>query len=542
MKYPIGIQNFGEIVDGGYVYLDKTKLLYDLVHNGKIYFLSRPRRFGKSLLISTLECYFQGKKELFKGLAIEQLEKEWKQYPVFHIDFNGKDFTQAGELEKSLQTFVETQELNYGRNPLANTLGDRFMAVLKAAHEKTGLGAVVLIDEYDKPLLDVLDTGLKTFDSEGNERLLEDRHREIMKGFYSVFKAADRDLKFVLLTGVTKFSQVSVFSGFNQPDDISMDDRYEALCGITEEELYSVFDEQIKAMAARYKVSEDEMKYRLKRKYDGYHFSPSMLDIYNPFSILNSLSKKILSDFWFRTGSPTYLVRLLAHFDENLNELTGKFYPTSSFIDYKADTEAPLPMIYQSGYLTIKDWNMDTDSYLLDFPNDEVKAGFVTMVAANYLKPKESPDAWVVEVVNTMKTGDCDKLEKLLTSFFTSIPYSQRRKDDEREKERYFQYTFYLVIRMISSFTVLIEKEQSEGRVDCIIETPMFVYIFEFKRDGSATEALKQIEGKGYAREYATDNRTIYLIGCNFSSKTGTIDDWKSKGKNLRKLSDFSDK
>ena len=199
MKYPIGIQNFSEIIDGGYVYLDKTKLLYDLVHNGKIYFLSRPRRFGKSLLISTLECYFQGKEELFKGLAIEQLEKEWKQYPVFHIDFNGKNFTQAGELEKTLQTFVETQELNYGRNPLANTLGDRFMAVLKAAHEKTGLGAVVLIDEYDKPLLDVLDSGLKTFDSEGNERLLEDRHREIMKGFYSVFKAADKDLKFVLL-------------------------------------------------------------------------------------------------------------------------------------------------------------------------------------------------------------------------------------------------------------------------------------------------------------------------------------------------------
>ena len=356
-------------------------MIYDLANNGNIYFLSRPRRFGKSLLISTLECYFQGKKELFKGLAIDPLEKEWKQYPVFHIDFNGKDFTQAGELEKTLLTFVETHELTYGRDPLTNTLGDRFMAVLRTAHEKTGLGAVVLIDEYDKPLLDVLDTGLKVIDSEGNERLLEDRHREIMKGFYSVFKAADRDLKFVLLTGVTKFSQVSVFSGFNQPDDISMDDRYEALCGITEEELYSTFDEQIKAMAVRYKVSEDEMKYRLKRKFAGYHFSPNMLDIYNPFSILNALSKKILSDFWFRTGSPTYLVRLLAHSDENLNELTGKYYPTSSFIDYKADTEAPLPMIYQSGYLTIKDWNMDTDSYLLDFPNDEVKAGFVTMVA-----------------------------------------------------------------------------------------------------------------------------------------------------------------
>ena len=234
-----------------------------------------------------------------------------------------------------------------------------------------------------------------------------------------------------------------------------------------------------------------------------------------------------LADYWFRTGSPTYLVRLLSHFDENINEMVNRFYPTSSFIDYKADVESPLPMIYQSGYLTIKDWNMDTDSYLLDFPNDEVKAGFVTMVAANYLRPKESPDAWVIEVVNTMKTGDCDKLEKLLTSFFASIPYSQRRKDDEREKERYFQYTFYLVIRMISCFTVLIEKEQSEGRVDCIVETPNFVYIFEFKRDGSALDALKQIETKGYAREYAADKRKIYQIGCNFSSETGTIDGWK---------------
>ena len=529
MKYPIGIQDFGKIRDDGYVYLDKTDLIYDLVHNGNIYFLSRPRRFGKSLLISTLECYFQGKKELFKGLAIEQLEKEWKQYPVFHIDFNGKNFTQAGELEKTLQTFVETQELNYGRNPLANTLGDRFMAVLKAAHEKTGLGAVVLIDEYDKPLLDVLDTGLKTFDSEGNERLLEDRHREIMKGFYSVFKAADRDLKFVLLTGVTKFSQVSVFSGFNQPDDISMDDRYEALCGITEEELYSVFDEQIKAMAARYKVSEDEMKYRLKRKYDGYHFSPSMLDIYNPFSILNSLSKKILSDFWFRTGSPTYLVRLLAHFDENLNELTGKFYPTSSFIDYKADTEAPLPMIYQSGYLTIKDYKHRTNTFLLDFPNDEVKRGFISLLANNYFQTKEDVKNWLTEAVENLDEGNLDHFKFLITSFLSSIPYTMRRKENEREKERYFHYTFYLLLRLASTYITYTEKEQSQGRVDCIIETDKYIYIFEFKLDGTAKEALQQIEEKGYAQPYLTDSRKLYKIGCSFSSETGTIEDWDVK-------------
>ncbi len=528
MKYPIGIQDFEKIIEGGYAYIDKTNFVYDLAHNGNIYFLCRPRRFGKSLLVSTLKCYFEGKKELFKGLAIDKLEKDWKQYPVFHIDFNGINFTDAGMLDKTLLGFVERQEKTYGRDEFAEGLGNRFASVLKAAHEQTGLRAVVLIDEYDKPMLDVLDQELY-ITINGQKRKLEDWNRDVLKGFYSVFKAADADLQFVLLTGVTKFSQVSVFSGFNQPDDISMDERYEALCGITEEELYTTFDEPIKAMAARYKVSEDEMKYKLKRKFDGYHFSSNMLDIYNPFSILNSLSKKKLSDFWFRTGTPTYLVRLLSHFRENLNELTGKYYPTSSFVDYRADVEAPLPMIYQSGYLTIKDWNMNTDSYLLDFPNDEVENGFLTLVAASYLKPKEQTGAFVLQVVNAMDAGDCDQLEKLLTSFFASIPYNQRRKDNEREKERYFQYTFYLILRMISCFTVYIEKEQSEGRVDCIVETSNDVYIFEFKRDGSALDALDQIERMGYAREYAADSRNVHQIGCNFSSKTGTIDGWKMK-------------
>ena len=528
MKYPIGIQDFEKIIEGGYVYLDKTGLVYDLVQNGNIYFLCRPRRFGKSLLVSTLKCYFEGKKELFKGLAIDKLEKDWKQYPVFHLSFGGQNFVEPYALDKVLEEFVAMAERIYGREELAETLGSRFKAVLGKAHQKTGMRAVVLIDEYDKPLLDVMDMDIPVGKTQ-NQISLEEYNRNLLKGFYSVFKEADADLQFVLLTGVTKFSQVSVFSGFNQPDDISLDEHYEALCGITKEELYTTFREQIKAMAERYRVSEDEMKYKLKRKFDGYHFSSNMLDIYNPFSILNSLSKKRLSDFWFRTGTPTYLVRLLSHFKENLNELTGKYYPTSSFVDYRADVEAPLPMIYQSGYLTIKDWNMNMDSYLLDFPNDEVKNGFLTLVATSYLQPKESTDAFVLQVVSAMDVGDCKQLEKLLTSFFASIPYNQRRKDDEREKERYFQYTFYLVLRMISCFTVFIEKQQSEGRVDCVVETQNYIYIFEFKRDGSAEEALKQIEDMGYVREYAADGRKIYQIGCNFSSKTGTIDGWKMK-------------
>ena len=526
MKYPIGIQDFEKIIEGGYVYLDKTALVYDLVTNGKIYLLYRPRRFGKSLLVSTLKYYFEGKKELFKGLAIDKLEKDWKQYPVLHLSFGGQNFVEPYALDKVLEEFVAMAERIYGREELAETLGSRFKAVLGKAHQKTGMRAVVLIDEYDKPLLDVMDMDIPVGKTQ-NKISLEEYNRNLLKGFYSVFKEADADLQFVLLTGVTKFSQVSVFSGFNQPNDISMDEHYEALCGITEEELYSTFDEQIKAMAVRYKTTEEGMKYKLKRKFDGYHFSSNLLDIYNPFSILNSLSKKKLSDFWFRTGTPTYLVRLLSHFKENLNELTGKYYPTSSFVDYRADVEAPLPMIYQSGYLTIKDWNMNMDSYLLDFPNDEVKNGFLTLVATSYLQPKESTDAFVLQVVSAMDVGDCKQLENLMTSFFASIPYNQRRKDDEREKERYFQYTFYLVLRMISCFTVFIEKQQSEGRVDCVVETPNNIYIFEFKRDGSAEEALKQIEDMGYAREYAADGRKIYQIGCNFSSKTGTIDGWK---------------
>ena len=373
MKYPIGIQTFEKIISGGFVYVDKTDLIYSLANGAQVYFLSRPRRFGKSLLLSTLKAYFEGRKELFAGLKIAELEQDWKRHVVFHIDFNGGNYTLPGTLEAKIAGYLSDWEQEYGIVPGVDfNLGSRFYQILKVACERSGRGAVVLIDEYDKPLLDVLE----------HDKELLSRNRETLKAFYSVFKQADEFLRFVFLTGVTKFSQVSVFSGFNQPNDISMDEHYEALCGITEEELYSTFEEQIKAMAVRYKTTEEGMKYKLKRKFDGYHFSPNMLDIYNPFSILNALSKKILADYWFRTGSPTYLVRLLSHFDENINEMVNRFYPTSSFIDYKADVEAPLPMIYQSGYLTIKDWNMDTDSYLLDFPNDEVRSGFLTLVKA----------------------------------------------------------------------------------------------------------------------------------------------------------------
>ena len=523
MKYPIGIQSFDQIIEDSYLYIDKTDLLYRLTHEGKIYFLSRPRRFGKSLLVSTLKNYYLGRKELFRGLKIDSLEKDWKEYPVFHIDFNGEDFTQQGILQRLIDSYISTWEHEMGIVTDADIpTGFRFKRVLEAAHNMTGLRAVVLVDEYDKPMLDVMDV----------DKSLEEEHRNILKGFYSVFKGADEHLQFVFLTGVTKFSQVSVFSGFNQPEDISMARDYETLCGITTEEIESYFNEGITKMAEEYGCSYDEMKDKLKARYDGYHFSSRMTDVYNPFSMLNAMKSKEMNDYWFKSGTPTYLLRLLAHSDENMNEITGRYYAPKEFIDYKATVEQPLPMIYQSGYLTIKKYDMEENSFLLDYPNNEVKEGFLSLVAAGYFNTRESVDSWIRSAVSQLKKAQLDDFRDGLTSFLASIPYTMRRKENERERERYFHYTFYLIMRLISVYTVYTEKVQSRGRVDCIVETPDYVYIFEFKLDGTAEEALRQIEEKGYALEYASDSRKLYKIGAVFSSETGTIAEFVFLGDN----------
>ena len=529
MKYPIGIQSFEKIIQDGYVYVDKTDLIYKLVTEGNIYFLSRPRRFGKSLLISTLKNYFLGRKELFKGLAIDKLEKVWAEYPVFHIAFSNGNFADGQTLRQVLEDYIAEFETEYGKNPNANTIGGRFASVMKAAHKKTGRRAVVLIDEYDKPLLDVIDLDLQVTDSEGNRMRLEDYNRNILKGFYGVFKDADSDLQFVLLTGVTKFSQVSVFSGFNQPDDISMNRRYEALCGITTEELLSVFDSSIRELADDLGLSYDQTVERLKKKYDGYHFGRRMIDIYNPFSILNCFNTLELRNFWFASGTPTYLVRLLSHCNENINELVGRYYDASQFIDYKADVEQPLPMIYQSGYLTIKDCNIEDNTYLLDFPNEEVRNGFIDTLASRYFSSNTQTTSWIMDVTDSLRKGDTARFEKLMTSLLSSVTYRFQRKQDQMECERYFQYTFYLIVKMLAFYSTVAEKETSEGRIDCVVECPAYVYIIEFKLNGSAEAALRQIEEKGYAKPYAADNRKILAIGINFSSEKGTIDGFMTK-------------
>ena len=527
MKYPIGIQSFEKIIQGDYVYIDKTDLVYSLATEGNIYFLSRPRRFGKSLLVSTLESYFLGKKELFKGLKIDRLEKNWKVYPVLHIDFNGDDFTRTDALDSALNAIVSRLEEQYQVNALQNvSLGRRFQHVIAEIHRQTGMRVVVLVDEYDKPLLDVMETPYKVKYQEV-EITLEQYNRNILKSFYSSFKAIDEHLQFVFLTGVTKFSQVSVFSGFNQPRDISMHPKYDAVCGITEEEMVSCFHDSIIGMAQSENCSFNDMVTRLKKQYDGYHFSDTLTGIINPFSLLNAFDTMRLDNYWFQTGTPSYLIRLMEHFDENLDELTGKYYSKQDFADYKADAERPLPMIYQSGYLTIKAYDADVREFKLDIPNDEVKQGFISLLANNYFKTSTSVDSTIRLGVKALKRGDLEQFRQEFTAFLSSIPYSMRRKHCERERERYFHYTFYLILRLLSTYMVYTEKQLSQGRADCIIETGQYIYIFEFKLDGTAKDALQQIDDRHYPQPYITDTRTLYKVGCTFSSKTGTIEEWQ---------------
>ena len=516
MRYPISVQDFETIINGDYVYVDKTDLVYDLTKE-HVCFLSRPRRFGKSLLISTLDAYFKGKKELFEGLKIADLEKEWVEYPVFRIDFARGNYNKEGTLEARIDGFITEWESVYGKNPFSSEITDRFYYVLKQAEEKTGHKAVVLIDEYDKPLLDPL----------GEEQ--EIVNRNILRSFYGTFKSADAHLRFVLLTGVTKFAQITVFSGFNQANDLTMDSKYDAICGITTEELHTVFAEPIRELAEEMEYTEEEMKLELKRQYDGYHFSRKMLDIYNPFSIINAFAKMEIDDYWYKSGTPTYLAKLIDGHNGNMQKLLADSYEAKYFMDYRADVEDPLAMFYQAGYLTIKGYDKKDRMYFLDYPNVEVKKGFSTLLANGYFRNKTIPENWAVKYRRMLRKGDLDGIRDAYTSFLASIPYEANKDERAKDFETHFQYTFYIINRLLSCYMTLIEKQNSKGRADIIIEGDTDIYIFEFKLDGSADEALEQIEKCQYALPYLNDSRKIHKIGVNISSETRTVAEWKER-------------
>ena len=509
-RYPIGIQTFEKIREGSYCYVDKTAQIYQLAQSGQFYFLSRPRRFGKSLLISTLEAYFQGKKDLFTGLALEKLEQEWTEYPVLHLDLNAQkyDFPQA--LEDMLTYALRQWEARFEIPAQETSPSLRFRSVIRKAAEQYGRNVVVLIDEYDKPLLQALD----------NEELLAN-YRQQLKAFYGVLKSMDAYIRFALLTGVTKFSKVSVFSDLNNLQDISMDNRYATLCGITEEELYATFDEDIRLLGEHNGMDVEETKRALKESYDGYHFSPNCPDVYNPFSLLNAFSSRALGSYWFETGTPTFLIQLLKQGHYDLYGLTNEQVTQDMLGDIDNVGGNPLPILYQSGYLTLKGYDREFGTYTLGFPNREVAEGFNRHLLLGYAKvPSGNPAFQIRNFVLEVRRGDTDAFLRRLQSFFADTPYELAR-----DLELHYQNVLFIVFKLLG-FYVQAEYHTSHGRIDLVLKTKDYVYVMEFKLDGTAEEALQQIEDKQYALPFATDPRRVYKVGVNFNNRMRNIEKW----------------
>ena len=508
--YPIGIQNFESLRNENYFYVDKTKLIYQLARSGRYYFLSRPRRFGKSLLISTLEAYFEGKKELFKGLAIENLEKDWIKYPILHLDLNIEKYNSPDSLDKILNDKLEYWESIYGTRPSETSFSLRFAGIVRRAYEQTGQRVAILVDEYDKPMLQSI----------GNEEL-QRSFRDTLKPFYGVLKSMDGCIKFALLTGVTKFGKISVFSDLNNLNDISMDERYIEICGITEKEIHENLEDELHELARRQKMTYDEVCKELKECYDGYHFVEDSIGLYNPFSLLNTFDKMKFGSYWFETGTPTYLVELLKQNHYSLQRIAHEETDADVLNSIDSASQNPVPVIYQSGYLTIKGYDRRFGMYRLGFPNREVEEGFIKFLLPYYANVDkiESPFQ-ISKFVHEVEQGDYDAFFRRLQSFFADTPYEL-----VRDLELHYQNVLFIVFKLIG-FYVKAEYHTSEGRIDLILQTDQFVYIMEFKLDGTAEEAIKQINDKHYAQAFNADKRKLYKIGINFSNKTRNIERW----------------
>ena len=510
-KLPIGIQTFEKIRKGNYLYVDKTALVGKMVSTSIPYFLSRPRRFGKSLLISTFEAYFLGRKDLFEGLAISQMEVDWQVYPVFHIDLNARKYDSPADLIAMLNQHLEKWEAIYGTEKQDRQPEERFAYIIERACVQTGKQVVVLVDEYDKPLLQALD----------NLPLFEE-YRKMLKAFYGVLKSADRYLRFVFLTGVTKFSQVSVFSDLNQLNDISMKPPYATICGITKQELIDTFTPELDKLASYNRMTPEDTIHKMTSLYDGYHFCEFAEGVFNPFSVLNSFDGCKFDSYWFQTGTPTFLVELLQKSEYDLRTLlSGIEVPVSSFAEYKMDVNNPIPLIYQSGYLTIKDYDRRFNNYLLDFPNDEVRYGFINFLVPFYTPMKNNDQGFYIgKFIDELENSDYESFLTRLEAFFADIPYELND-----QTERHYQVIFYLVFKLMGQFTEA-EVRSSRGRADAVVKTPKYIYVFEFKLNGTAEEALKQIDEKGYLIPYKVDHREVVKIGVEFSAESRNLSRW----------------
>jgi len=524
-KLPIGVQNFEDLRQNEYLYVDKTKYIVQLLC-GKVYFLSRPRRFGKSLFLSTLAAYFRGQKELFKGLYIEKAEEElakqegrkaWQQYPILYLDFNASNYKETDSLAINLNNHLTAWEKLYGTEPSEQDYSTRFIGIIRRAHAQTGKQVVILIDEYDKALLDTLD----------DERL-NTQYRDVLGAFFSVIKTCDEHLRFSFLTGVTKFSKVSVFSGLNNLRDISQLPDFAAICGITETELQKNFTPEIEALANKLKLPINETLETLRKRYDGYLFAQEGDNVYNPFSLLNTFASRVLKDYWYATGTPDFLVKYLKEAHYFIPDLEGDVRLDDYGLDkHRADAHDPIPILFQTGYLTIKEYVTARNYYRLGYPNDEVRYGFLNNLKSSFLPLDRGLGISIFKFLDDIDAQDVDSFMERLQTVFAHLPYDTTERTEVKFRERDYQIVVYLVFALLGQYTAT-EVVGTTGRADCVVITATTVYVFELKlwSAGSAEEALQQIIAKDYAAKYASSGKEIILVGASFDEEKRNIKEW----------------
>lgn len=519
-RYPVGIQTFSEIRKGGYVYVDKTDLVWKLTHDAKYIFLSRPRRFGKSLLTTTLDSYFQGRKDLFEGLKIMALEREWESYPVIHVDLSAaKNQPDSIELQKTILFMMKPLIDEFGKDDDEQTPGKLLSGMIRRAYEKSGKQVAVIIDEYDAPLLEVLHE---------EERLPE--FRRVMQEFYQPLKASEAMIKFCFITGITKFSQLSIFSTINNLTNISMDSRYAAICGITEDEFAIDLAPDIAMLAEAYDCTPEEMHAKLKLQYDGYRFADVSPEIYNPFSLLKCFSQKKIANYWFESGTPTFLIHQMQHFRMDIMGMDCIEASASSFDRPTEAMTTALPLLYQSGYITIKDYDRETESYILSIPNKEVRVGLIDGLIPAYtgLDGSLVQDGFALKFYRALRKDDMTAAMDEMKVFLASIPYVEgfkKKLADMAASEGFYEYTFWLIFNMMNVYARTQVKCHG-GRIDFVVLMPETTYVFELKVNGTAQEAIDQINSKSYALPYQTEGRRVVKIGVQFNRETMTIEDY----------------
>ena len=511
--YPIGIQTFERIRKEDKLYIDKTEYIYRMAHtSGTYFFLGRPRRFGKSLLVTTMQSYFEGKKEIFKGLAIEKLEKEWTEYPVLHFDMSGGKHMDKEQLEEYLDYRLQEEEKKWGVTKPVKGANNRLIDLINTAYEKSGKQVVVLIDEYDAPMLDVV-----------HEKEQLDMLRNMMRNFYSPLKYSEAKLRFVFLTGITKFSQVSIFSELNNIINISMNDEYAGICGITKEELLTQMSEDIDELAKSQELTREETIAELKENYDGYHFSAKSPDVYNPFSLLNCFSTREFGAYWFSSGTPTYLIKMMRKFKVMPTNISKMYAKSSAFDAPTENMTAITPLLYQSGYLTIKGYDKFSKLYTLDLPNKEIKVGLFESLLPNYLEGMfaQNGDVAIAQMSVLIRQDNMDGALQLLQTFLGTVPYC-----NVTNYEGHYQQMLFIIFSLLTGYVVDVEVHTPKGRLDIVMLTHTRLYIIELKLNKNAQAALQQINLKNYAQRFALCGKPVSKVGINFDSSTGNIEDW----------------